>query len=212
MGDQTESQEGEPFIMSFGTYVAEDGDAWLTAVEKTAGEIEEFILLADDPDERQRHVEDIQTQLRDGKFFVLTSALKGIDILLLPSMLEETQLDELRGTFERLELADEHMLVAKLQQLRPKPYDPPARMHDGPRLAALIRERLAPFREAADEYFLLRDIERTMAHRKVLLQRLDDLHGDRARYERLRSFPIKDRKTGKTRFVPRIHPRWRIPR
>lgn len=198
--------------MSFGTYVAEDGDAWINAVEKTAGEIEEFILVADDPDERQRLIEDLQTQLRDGKFFVLTSALNGIDVLLVPSPLEDVMIEDLRTTFERLELADEHMLVAKLQQLRPKPFEPPARTHEGPRLAALIRERLAPLREPADEYFLLRDIERTAAHRKVLMGRLDDLHGERARFERLRHFPIKNKITGKTRIVSRVHPRWRIPR
>lgn len=198
--------------MSFGTYVAEDGEAWIGAVEKTANEIEEFILIADDSDERLRHIEDLHTQLRDGKFFVLTSALKGVDLLLLPSELGALQLDDLRLTFERLEISDEHMLVAKLQQLRPKPHEPPVRLHEGPRLAAMIRERLAPLRDPADEYFLLRDSERTAAHRKVLMGRLDDLHGERARFDRLRNFPIKNKITGKTRIVSRVHPRWRIPR
>lgn len=198
--------------MSFGTYVAEDGEAWTEAVEKTAGEIEEFLVLADDPEERQRQTEDLLARLREGKFFVLMSALKGVDVLLIPSALDDLQIGELRETFEKLELADEHMLVAKLQYLRPKPYEPPARNHEGPRLAAMIRERLAPLREAADEYFLLRDTQRISDHRRALIMRLDDLHGERGRFERLRAFPVKDRKTGKMRYVPRIHKRWRIPR
>jgi hypothetical protein len=195
--------------MSFGTYVAEEGDAWIDAVEKTAEPIEEFLTVADDPDDRQQRIEDLGDKLRSGKFFVLVAAKNGVDVLLLPGKLDEEQIDQFRSLFDKLELAEERELATKIRSLRPKPYEPAVRGHDGQRLSAQIQRRLDPQQETADEFFLLQDAERITVHRNALFKRLVDLHGQRARYDRLLAVPMKNPRTGRTYTVCRVQHRWR---